>query len=144
MSDMMHTGLAHVWATQENSKICLKKLSGTERAAWQETRRRQLADNEPREFFIYTMERRIPEPAGEGLPASRLPELTVLMQAAKPVVVGPDSGGKCPVRTCHEEHGLGRCSKFQRCDKTHRYWACMQYQWCLSCLSECDMAVRSG
>jgi hypothetical protein len=55
MSDMMHTRLAHVWATQENYEICLRKLSGTERAAWQEKRRRQPADNEPREFFIYTM-----------------------------------------------------------------------------------------
>jgi hypothetical protein len=77
-SDMMRIGLAHLWAMQENYDICFKKLSGTERTAWQETRQRLPADNEPREFFIFIIERRIPEPAGEEPPVGRPPELTVL------------------------------------------------------------------
>jgi hypothetical protein len=47
MSYMMHSGLALLWATREIYDICFKKLSATEKAAWQEVRQWQLPDNEP-------------------------------------------------------------------------------------------------
>jgi hypothetical protein len=56
---MMRSGLAHLWTTQEIYNICFKKLSATEKAAWQEVRGGQQPDKAPQEFV---RDRKIPEP----------------------------------------------------------------------------------